>query len=221
MGELHRILILGATGRTGKMLLKLALERGYEVNVLVRDLNNFKVKHERLRIIEGNPSDKRILNETMRDCQVVISTLNISRKSDFPWSRLRTPENFLSETISHVIELCPLHDISRIIVLSAWGVGDSREHIPTWFRWLIEHSNIGAAYREHAAQEQLLAASGLQYTAVRPAALVNATRPTDVLVSFNNSPKPGLTISRFNVARFVLDILAENTHLRKTPVIST
>lgn len=221
MGELHRILILGATGRTGKMLLKLALEKGYEVNVLVRDLNHFKVKHERLTIIEGNPLDQEILNEAMRDCRAIISTLNISRKSDFPWSELRTPENFLSETISRVIALSPLHGISRVIVLSAWGVGDSRKHIPGWFRWLIDHSNIGVAYRDHEAQEQLLAASGLEYTAVRPAALVNATRPTDVLVTFDNSPRPGLTISRFNVARFVLDILAENTHLRKTPVIST
>ena len=221
MSDLNRILLLGASGRTGKVLLKLALEKGYHVNVIVRDISNFPVQHKDLKIFAGNPMDQQILNEAMQGCQAIVSTLNISRQSDFPWSGLRTPENFLSETMRHVIELSPLHDISRIIVLSAWGVGDSRKYIPGWFRWLIDHSNIGAAYREHATQEQLLAASRLQYTAIRPAALVNAVRPIDILVSFNNSPKPGLTISRFNVAIFILDILAQNSYLRETPVIST
>jgi uncharacterized protein YbjT (DUF2867 family) len=221
MVDSRRILILGATGRTGKLLLEQALEKGYKVNALVRNLEAFTVRHENLQLFEGTPADKQLLNEAMQDCQAILSTLNISRKSDFPWSALRTPQHFLSQTVSDIIDLCPAHKISRVIVLSAFGVGESRQYIPTWFRWLIDHSNIGAAYQEHESQERLLEASDLQYTAIRPTSLVNAFRPIDVIVSVRNLPKPGLTISRYNVARFMLDILELQAYLRQTPVVST
>lgn len=221
MEDSRQILILGATGRTGKLLLKQALDKGYTVHALVRNRDHVEVRHENLQLFEGVPTDKLLLNEAMQGCQAVLSTLNISRKSDFPWSELRTPAHFLSETITHVITLSPAHNIHRVIVLSALGVGDSRKYIPVWFKWLVDHSHIGAAYMEHEAQERLLAASELQYTAIRSAGLVNAYRPTDVIVSFDNVPKPGLTISRYNVAGFMLDILELNAYLRKTPVIST
>ena len=215
-----KILILGATGRTGKLLLRQMLHRGYEVNVLIRDTERL-VKHENISVFEGTPTDVKALEKAMEGCEVVISALNISRTSDFPWAKLRTQPDFLSQTLNNVIQLGTDIGVIRVIVISAWGVGDTRSHIPWWFKWIIDYSNIGVAYRDHERQEKLLVESGIEYTIIRPVGLINSETEKDVLVSLNNTPKPGLTISRKNVARLIISILENNLFINEMPVIFT
>jgi len=222
-----RILILGGSGRTGKLLVLEALEKGYQVNVLVRNAASFKIKitklnpplNYQLNIFEGNPSDKNNIGSAMEGCEAVLSSLNISRTSDFPWSPLRTGEFFLSETITSIIDLCHQKNINRLIITSAWGVSETKADLPAWFRWFIDHSNVGVAYRDHERQEKILQQSYLQFTAVRPVGLTNSKNHKPVLVSLDNHPRPGLIISRRNVARFMIRILENKEYLRQMPVI--
>jgi uncharacterized protein YbjT (DUF2867 family) len=216
-----KILILGATGRTGKWLVREALSAGHKINILVRNaesLTEFGVND--LQIFTGIPADINVLEKAMAGCEAVISALNVSRNSDFPWAALRTPKDFLSETIAHLITLCNKLKINRILIVSAWGVGDSRPEIPGWFGWLIDKSNIGYAYADHYAQEELLKASNLNYTIVRPVGLTNSQNDKEIRVSINGSPRPSLTISRKSVAKFMIGIL-ENGYSRQTVTIST
>lgn len=214
------ILLLGATGRTGKLLLKEAIKRGHFVHALVRDKGRIQLSSNSIKVFEGTPTDRDVLMEAMKDCGAVISCLNISRRSDFPWARLRTPKDFLAETIQNVIDLAPSVKLDRVIVISASGVGDSRAEIPGWFAWFIAHSNLGPAYDGHEQQEKLLKASSLKWTAVRPTGLINSEKKKDIIVSFKGQPKPKLTISRLNVARFIMEILEEEKYIGKTPTIS-
>ena len=215
-----KICLLGATGRTGKVVLSQALERGWEVNALVRDSRKVSIQSDRLQLLEGTPANLENLAIALTDCQAVVNTLNISRKSDFPWSGLRTPERFLSEVASNLIELLPKKGIERIIFTTAWGVGDSLKDIPGWFRLLIQRSNIGYAYADHERQEALFEASDLKWTAVRPVGLTNSNRSRELIVSLDNSPKPTLMISRKRVAQFLLDCLSDASYIREKPVVS-
>lgn len=215
-----KILILGATGRTGKILLRQMLDRGYEINVLIRNTERM-VMHQNMSVFEGTPTDGKALEKAIEGCEVVISALNISRTSDFPWAKLRTQTHFLSQSLSNVIRLGTDLGVRRVIVLSAWGVGDTKSDIPWWFKWLIDYSNIGVAYRDHGRQEKLLIESGMDYTIIRPVGLLNSEREKNVLVSLNNAPKPGLTISRKNVARFIISILENSLYINQLPVIFT
>ncbi|MEO7214477.1 NAD(P)H-binding protein [Mucilaginibacter sp.] len=214
-----RILILGATGRTGKLILQEALQQGYEVNVLVRDRSLMSV-HPVLTVFEGSPADSKMLNNAMKGCDAILSALNISRNSDFPWARLRTPQDFLSKVAELIIDLAPQNNIDRIIITSAWGTSDTRGEIPWWFKWVIDNSNVGVAYSDHERQEGLFAASVLNYTIVRPSGLVNSAKRKPVIVSLNNQPKPRFTISRGDVAGFILQVLQDNLFVRQMPVIS-
>lgn len=215
-----KICLLGATGRTGKVVLSQALERGWKVNALVRDPQKVTTQAERLHLIQGTPSNREELSKALTDCQAVVNTLNISRKSDFPWASLRTPERFLSDVASHLIDLLPQKGIERIVFTTAWGVGDSLKDIPAWFRLLIQRSNIGYAYSDHERQEALFEASNLQWTAVRPVGLTNSNRSRDLIVSIDNSPQPTLMISRKRVAQFLLDCLADAAYIGEKPVVS-
>ncbi|QEM13613.1 NAD(P)-dependent oxidoreductase [Mucilaginibacter rubeus] len=212
------LLILGGTGRTGAHLLRLALAEGHIVHALVRDCSKVKSSSSALYLFEGLPTNAERLKEAAFGCEAIISTLNISRTSDWPWAKLRTPVDLLSETIKHIIsfgEEAP----RRIIVTSAWGVNESRQEIPGWFRWLIDRSNIGPAYTDHGLQENLLADSRLEWTAVRPVGLVNLNRNKPVKVSLSGKPKPRLTISREAVARFLLYQVTDTRYIKACPVI--
>lgn len=215
-----KVLILGATGRTGKLLLHQALERGLEVRAIVRDKTKVNATSEQLELIEGDVFDGALLNEALMGCEAVLSCLNISRTSDFPWAPLRTPEDFLSRMMEALVAAMDRQGVQRVIITSAWGVGDSRVEIPWWFRWVIDHSNVGKAYAQHELQERLLRESKMDYTCVRPVGLTNANKLKTLVVSKAKSPKPGLLISRRHTAKFMLDSLEEGTYVKDLPVIS-
>jgi uncharacterized protein YbjT (DUF2867 family) len=215
-----KVLLLGATGRTGKLILEELLQRGNTVHILVRDENKVNATSAALTVFEGSTLDEGILNVAMQGCEAIVSALNVSRSNDFPWSALRTPKNFISNTIKKVIYAAKQHHIKRLIVISAWGVNETRDDIPWWFRWAIDHSNIKYAYQDHEQQEHLLKKSDLNWTAIRPAGLINSFAVKPIKISLNNSRKPSLTISRKSVAVFTRDVLEQGTYIRQAPVIS-
>ncbi|RFZ84231.1 NAD-dependent epimerase/dehydratase family protein [Mucilaginibacter terrenus] len=214
------VLLLGGTGRTGKLILSELLARGHAVKVIVRNKNKISINSPVLAVFEGSTLDETLMRSAMNGCDAVISALNISRYSDFPWSRLRTPELLMSATIKNVIAIAKEMKLKRVIVLSAWGVNETMADIPWWFRWTIRYSNIKYGYLDHGRQEDLLAASDLDWTAVRPVGLINSKAKKEIKVILNRKDKPSIIISRLDVARFAVKILEENTFLRLAPAIS-
>tara|TARA_R110000744_G_scaffold92118_3_gene178558 strand:+ start:3193 stop:3882 length:690 start_codon:yes stop_codon:yes gene_type:complete len=215
-----KILILGATGRTGKLILAEALEQGYKINCLVRKPEEIKQNHSTLKIYKGSPESISELESALKGCDAIISALNISRKSDFPWSKLRTPKTFLSDVMKNIITLSTKIKIDRIVVCSAWGVADTEKEIPLWFNWFIKNSNIGVAYKDHERQENLLKSSTLNWTIVRPSGLLDLSKSQTIIESYNNEPKPKITISRKSVAEFMVQSLSDEKLIGKAPVIS-
>ena len=215
-----KVLILGATGRTGRHLVSETLKLGFEINVLVRDKSKLPAYPPAVSVFEGTAVLKDDLAKAMQGCDAILSSLNISRTSDFPWAKLRTPKDFLSASMKNIIATAGELNIKRIVITTAWGVSETKKDIPFWFRWLIDYSNIRYPYRDHEVQEELLKHSNLDWTAIRPAGLTNSTKIRDVVVSFNNSPKPGLAVSRQNVARFMVDCLKNNLYVKQSPVVS-
>ena len=215
-----KLLILGATGRTGKLILEEALNQGYKVRCLVREPKKINLNHNALEVYKGSPEQISDLDNAIKDCARIISVLNISRKSDFPWARLRTPPTFLSDVMKNIISLIKKNELERLIVCSAWGVAETEKEIPAWFRWLIKNSNIGIAYKDHERQENELKKSKLNWTIVRPTGLTNFKMEKKIIESYNNEPKPRLTISRKNLAKFMVNALKRRELIGKTPVIS-
>lgn len=214
-----KILLLGTTGRTGKSILDIAIEMGHEVNCLSRKSTRIPQQHG-VTVFEGNPSNEQDLETAMSGCEVMISALNISRKTDFPWSGIRTPKTYLSDVASNMVAVAEGKNLKRVVVCSAWGVSETARDLPKWFKWFIDNSNIGVAYRDHERQEDILMNSNLNWTIVRPAGLINSRRAEKVKESFNNKPKPSLMISRRSVARYMLESSTNDLLSKKTVVIS-
>src|SRR3990172_7405781 len=67
-----RVLIVGATGGTGRPLVTHALERGYAVTALVRDPSRLQVVHSRLTVIQGDVLDENSVEAAMRGQEAVL-----------------------------------------------------------------------------------------------------------------------------------------------------
>jgi putative NADH-flavin reductase len=215
-----KILILGATGRTGRLIVDEALKQGYDLNVLVRDKNKTSFPSKSIKVYQGTPVRQTDLAAAMQGCDLIISALGIVRASDAPWSKLITAKDFISESIKNVIAEADQQNLKRLITVSAWGVGETKKEIPFWLRCLINYTNLGPVYAEHEKEEKLLANSNLNWTAVRPVALNDSPKIKTLKVSFNNSPKPSLQISRQSVAKFIVDMVKSDKYDMKSPTIS-
>lgn len=214
-----RVLLLGATGRTGKLALELLHAKQYDVHALVRDKRKMIPLSGKLQLFEGIPTDKSALLNAAKNCYAIVSLLNVSRNSDFPWSKLRTPTTFLSDTMKVLMEVAAEQRIQKVVVCTAWGVNETKKDLPGWFRWFIEHSNIGAAYADHERQEKILEASSINYVIVRPVGLTDSIKEKSIQTSQNNSPKPRLTISRLNTAKFIISQLIDSKFDRQAVTI--
>lgn len=215
-----KILILGSTGRLGRHLVDEATKRGYDIHLLVRDSNKIDKNQGNITVFEGLPTDKTVLKTAMQGCEAVLSALNISRTSDFPFAPLRTPKDFLSKTAETLIELIPLTTVKHAIIVTAQGTNETKKDIPSWFRWIIDHTNVKYPYLDHEKQEILFKNSQVLWTIVRPVGLTNSLQSKEIQTSLRNTPKPSLTISRLDVAKFMLEELALPRFLGKMVTVS-
>ena len=127
---------------------------------------------------------------------------------------------FLSYVMKNVIELAAIHKVKRIIACSAWGAAETKNDLPAWFRWLIDNSNIGYTYKDHERQEKLLMSSTLSWTIVRPTGLTNFKKYQQIIESYNNKPKPRMTINRISLAKYMVEAITDERLIHKAPTIS-
>jgi uncharacterized protein YbjT (DUF2867 family) len=215
-----KVLLLGATGRTGRWVLEYALGIGHEVVALVRRPEKIAVASQSLRISRGTPEDSNDVSFALAGCDAVISTLNNNRSSDLPWAKPVSPPMFMVRSIGHTVSVMRARGVRRIVVVTALGAGDSFGQAPILTRTLLRRTNLRTVFADHDAQEALLRDSGLDWTCVRPAILTNRPPIKPLVVSYSGEPRPGLTIGRASVARFLVDILAKPEFFGKAPIVS-
>ena len=210
-----RILLLGATGRTGSLVLTKALKAGHQVTAIVSE--PLKIRGEDIDVVQGTPYHAGIVKTAIRDCDAVVCTLNISRMSDSPWAKLRAPKDLISRSVANTLVAMKENGVKRIVSLSAIGAGDSKKSLPLFVAMFIAFSNIRYAFKDHTRQENLLKHSDTDWTVVRLPILTDKEGETEVLVNKNDDVKLNNTINRASVARFVLTVM-ENPEYYKTMV---
>lgn len=215
-----RILLLGATKGLGKEILKEALSLGFEINCLVRNTKKFPVEQNNIRVFEGDATSSIDLENAVQDSKIIISTLNVMRKNLFPWSNITNDKNTISKSSKNIIEISKRKKIKHLISVSAWGVNESLDHIPIWFKLLIKNSNLKYPYIDHGKSEKLLVNSNLNWTILRPSALVNFLNNHQVKESISLKNKPSLIISRKSLAKFIINIVDKKNYYNKIVTVS-
>jgi len=209
----RRILIVGATGGTGRELVTQALERGYAVTALVRDPSRLRVDHPQLTVIQGDVLDERCVDTAMRGQEAVLSALGHRRY--FSSARI------LSEGTRNILRTMETHVVPRLVCETSLGIGDSAGRMGLYYTFFVIPVILPLYFWDKARQERLIAASNVEWVIVRPGALTNGGR--------RGRSRHGrhvgnflwtVRVSRADVADFMLNQLASDTYLRTAPGVS-
>ena len=192
-----KILVVGAAGKIGQWLVKLALEQGHEVTAFARDPSKVEARGERLRLERGDALDPAAVDRAVRGQDAVVSALGtLDRKS-----KVR------SEGTGLVVEAMKRHGVRRFAVVSAIGVGDSREQARRSsfvFGRIILPLFLEKPFADMARMEEIVKDSGLEWVIVRPTGLVDRPASGKVRAVVDGS-SVGTAIPRADVAAFMLE----------------
>ena len=205
-----RLLILGATGPTGRNLLDQSLAGGHEVTALVRNPSRLTVTHPRLAVMSGDATDARALEGAMNGQHAVLSALGAGNS-------LRS--EIASRAVAALIPAMQAQGVRRIIYLSAFGVGETFEQASRVQR-LAYRTLLRQIFADKAKADATLRASALDWTLVYPTLLTSGSRVGSYRAGDRLSMKGMARISRADVAAFMLAQLSSREWLQRTAVIS-
>ncbi|WP_315724319.1 MULTISPECIES: SDR family oxidoreductase [unclassified Bradyrhizobium] len=208
----RNILVLGATGGTGRLIVRDALARGHHVSALVRSPEKAG-DLQGAQLIVGDARDEATLRKALKGQDAVISSLGTSLS---PFKEVTT----LSTSTRALVEAMKAEGVARLVAITGIGAGDSKGHGGFVYDRLILPLLLRNVYADKDRQEAIIRDSGLDWVIVRPAMLNDkpggrAVRALTDLAGFH-----GGTIARADVARFVVDQVSDDTFLRRSPLIT-
>lgn len=203
-----KLLIIGATGGTGRELIKQALEAGHQLTALVRNPDRLKIAHPNLHIVKGNVLDYAKVEEAVTGQDAVLSALGHKRFIIYT--------TILSEGTGNIIRAMEKQQVNRFICITTLGINDSRFKLGLYYTLFLIPVIVFFYFMDKAKQEKLIRNSNLNWTIVRPGQLTNG-KFTGKYKHGENLGNYILTkmISRANVAHFMLSQLTDPSYLKK------
>lgn len=200
-----RVLILGATGGTGRWLVRGALAGGHDVTAFVRRETPALASTQRLRIVIGNVLQTHSVEAAVRGHDAVMWAIGASSRD--------SAKHLCSEGTKNVLWAMQTAGVRRFICESAFGVTGSRLDGP-YAR--ILRIVLRTRLRDKEMQEQRIFASSVDWLIVRPTILTDG--PATGRYRVGADLRVGLfpRISRADVADFMLRQLDEPTLHRQT-----
>lgn len=197
------ILVLGATGRVGSLIVTYALQDNHRVTVIVRTPEKIQINNDNLTIIQGNVLNKDDIVRVMHGIDVVISALNTDGNDT------------LSESMPLIIEAMENESIKRIITVGTAGILQSRT-TPITLRYLSSESKRKStrAAEEHHKVYDILKESTLDWTIVCPTYLPDGEKIGKYRVERNYLPENGAEISVPDTAEFTYNQIESSDYIK-------
>ena len=212
-GTQVRVLIIGATGGTGRQLVRHALEQGHEVTAFVRNPQRLKMEHANLRIVQGDVLDYASVDAAMKGQNAVLCALG--------HKRLFGPTTILSRGTANIMRAMKNCGVPRLICESSLGVGDAVGRLGLPATLLFLPLILPFYFWDRLRQEALIADSiDIDWVIVRPATLTNGPARGDYRHGFTVGSHIWLSrVSRADVADFMLKQLNDDTYAGTAPGI--
>lgn len=201
-----KIAVFGATGGTGRQIVKQALESGFEVKAFARDRSKIELKDPKLEIIEGDILKPETVDRAVSGTNVALVALGAN-----------TP--ILAEGTKNIIESIKKHGTKRLVVESSYAFSGSEEGVARLkSQGMIDEqiASFQPILDDKAAQEKETRESGLEYVVVRPLALTDGEKTGEYRIGEKLELEEASHISRADVADFMLKALKDDQWLGKT-----
>ena len=186
-----RLTILGATGGIGRLLLPLALEQGHEVTAFARAPDKITARGELLRVIGGNLLNANEMASAIQGSDAILSAFG-------PTTLRHT--HLRRDFGRALVEAMRAARVSRVIhVTTAFLFGEGGPIFSVMSKTLFRNVTL-----DHRESEREITRPDLAWTLLRPPRLLDAKPTGHPRVLASHLPKGGFTISRADVAAFML-----------------
>ena len=207
-----RLLVLGASGPTGRHLVSQALARGHTVTALARRAGALELDRPDLRFVACDVTqDQATLAQALEGQDAVISALG--RGLSFRSQHLQ------ARAARVLVPLLERLGPKRFVYLSAFGVGEMGREAP-WLPWLFIHTMLVGIYRDKAIAESLLRASRLDWTIVSPVQLTDRLATSRYRVGEHLPLRGAPSVARADVAEAILNCLADPATIGKALIVA-
>lgn len=210
------IVVFGANGKTGRLLIQQALDEGHTVTAVTRHPEQFPLHHINLRVAQGDVFDPAAVERAVAGQDAVLSTLGV------PFTR--KPIAVYSQGVANIAAAMKRHGVRRIVCVSS-SVTDGAHDTGAGFVFdkllqPIVISTIGrTTYADMRQMEMELANSGLDWTVVRPSGLFETPGVTNYQTAEGHMR--GQFTSRADLANCMLRQLSSDEYLRKAVAVIT
>ncbi|MGA7147476.1 MAG: NAD(P)-binding oxidoreductase [Microbacterium sp.] len=212
------ILVIGATGGSGRAVCDALLRRGHRVTALARRASALAPRTD-LERVNGDATDRTTLDRVLPGHDAVIVTIGISE----PTLRVRvrgaqgTPDDVRSRATDQLIRAARQAGVRRVIVQSSYGVGATRDLLGLFDRALFALM-IKPQIFDSELQEMLLRGSDLDWTIVQPVYLTDG-ESTERFISTDGSTRIR-KVARRGVAEVHADLVEQQTMIGRTVSVS-
>lgn len=206
-----RILVIGAAGRTGREVVSQALGHGHEVRAFVHT-TPLELAHERLEIVSGDVLDFESVSAAVESEDAVIVAIGSGGGRDV---------RVFSDGAGNIVHAMAVHEVSKLVVLSAAGAFARNDpKLSLAFRAMIA-TVLKPVYDDLERMEQRVAASGLDWTIIRPMGLADGPLTGRYRVSLEGLLLPKASrISRADVAALCLKAVIARVYSRETLLVA-
>lgn len=203
-----KIIIFGATGRTGKFIVKEALAKGHDVTAFMRnELAMLNTTHPGLKKIQGDALIYKSVEDAITGQDVVIVALGVQTNE---------PTTVISKATENIVKAMQFHNVKRIICMSSAGIFDDDSNFI--FQKIIKPFMLKHIFHDKVKQLRILENSNLDWTLIRPSILVDIPWTGNIQVSYDKPRKS--KIGRADVADYIISQIADSSNIKKMPIIS-
>ncbi|NUP22990.1 MAG: SDR family oxidoreductase [Streptomyces sp.] len=206
-----KLLVLGATGPTGRHLVDLAVRSGDHVTALVRDPAGLGDLADRVTAVTGDATSPRDVSAAAAGHDVIVSALGRGNSV--------RADGLFTRASEAVIGAARDTGVSRLVWLSSFGVGHT-------FAWsstaqkLIYGTLLRSLYADKAIADERIRVSGLDWTVVLPTKLTHGPAQGTFLADDRLPMKGNPSISRADVAAFMHRAAHGGDWVHRSPVIT-
>jgi len=190
-----RLLVLGATGGTGMEIVRQASEQGHTVTALVRSPERLSKPAHQISIVQGDLLDEHQLTRVLEGQDAVLSAFG----PRVPVSK--ADAHLLKQFAVTLTAAMKRSGVRRILFVSVAFLFKNAVFPPAYVLGRLLFPKIVA---DAAAAESVIQASALDWTIVRPPELTDKPYTGKYRVRSGHLPVFGLSISRADVADFIL-----------------
>lgn len=206
------VLVIGASKGIGLETVKAALAAGHRVRAFARSATDIAITDSGLERLSGDALNAGDVAAALDGIDVVVQALGV------PASKLFGPVTLFSEATNLLVPAMERAGIRRIVAVTGFGTGDSREAIGLLQR-VPFRLVFGRAYDDKDAQEMRIRRSTLDWTFVRPGVLTPGTATGRYKVLSDPKAWRNGLIARADVAQFIVGEIDRPTHLRRAVVL--